>query len=71
MWQVRQMPNCRLIEVLSHNQISMTETLIYIYKLYNILINYINIYKKSILFCIVFPVVIYGCESWAIKKAEH
>ena len=19
----------------------------------------------------VFPVVIYGCESWAIKKAEH
>ena len=20
---------------------------------------------------IVFPVVMYGCESWAIKKAEH
>ena len=21
--------------------------------------------------CIVFPVVMYGCESWTIKKAEH
>ena len=62
------MPNCRLRKVLSHNQISMTETLIY--KLYNILINYINIYKKSILFCMVFPVVMYRCESWTIKKAE-
>ena len=20
---------------------------------------------------VVFPVVMYGCESWAIKKAEH
>ena len=21
--------------------------------------------------CIVFPVVMYGCESWTIKKAKH
>ena len=21
--------------------------------------------------CMVFPVVMYGCESWAVKKAEH
>ena len=27
--------------------------------------------KVHIVKAIVFPVVIYGCESWAIKKAEH
>ena len=21
--------------------------------------------------CMVFPVVVYGCENWTIKKAEH
>ena len=21
--------------------------------------------------CIIFPVVMYGCESWTIKKAQH
>ena len=27
--------------------------------------------KVSIVKAMVFPVVIYGCESWTIKKAEH
>ena len=27
--------------------------------------------KVSIVKAMVFPVVIYGCESWAIRKAEH
>ena len=27
--------------------------------------------KVHIVKAIVFPVVMYGCESWAIKKAKH
>ena len=27
--------------------------------------------KVCIVKCMVFPVVMYGCESWTIKKAEH
>ena len=27
--------------------------------------------KVSIVKAMVFPVVVYGCESWAIRKAEH
>ena len=27
--------------------------------------------KAHIVKAMVFPVVIYGCESWTIKKAEH
>ena len=27
--------------------------------------------KVSLVKALVFPVVIYGCESWTIKKAEH
>ena len=27
--------------------------------------------KKHLVKAMVFPVVIYGCESWSIKKAEH
>ena len=27
--------------------------------------------KVSIVKAMVFPVVIYGCESWTVKKAEH
>ena len=27
--------------------------------------------KVSLIKAMVFPVVIYGCESWTIKKAEH
>ena len=27
--------------------------------------------KVSIIKTMVFPVVMYGCESWTIKKAEH
>ena len=27
--------------------------------------------KVHIVRAIVFPVVMYGCESWTIKKAEH
>ena len=27
--------------------------------------------KVSLVKVMVFPVVIYGCESWTIKKAEH
>ena len=26
---------------------------------------------KSIVTAMVFPVVMYGCESWTVKKAEH
>ena len=37
--------------------------------------SFINIYTSQTKVCIVkamvFPVVIYGCESWTIKKAEH
>ena len=27
--------------------------------------------KVHLVKVIVFPVVVYGCESWAVKKAEH
>ena len=27
--------------------------------------------KLSLVKAMVFPVVMYGCESWTIKKAEH
>ena len=27
--------------------------------------------KVDLVKAIVFPVVMYGCESWTIKKAEH
>ena len=27
--------------------------------------------KVDIVKAIVFPVVVYGCESWTVKKAEH
>ena len=27
--------------------------------------------KVNIVKAMVFPVVMYGCESWTIKKAEH
>ena len=27
--------------------------------------------KVRLVKAIVFPVVMYGCESWSIKKAEH
>ena len=27
--------------------------------------------KVCLVKAMIFPVVIYGCESWAIKKAEH
>ena len=27
--------------------------------------------KVGLVKAIVFPVVMYGCESWTIKKAEH
>ena len=27
--------------------------------------------KVSLIKAMVFPVVMYGCESWTIKKAEH
>ena len=35
----------------------------------NIIINIIN--TIIIIVLLIFPVVIYGCESWTIKKAEH
>ena len=25
----------------------------------------------ALVYCMVFPVVMYGCESWTVKKAEH
>ena len=28
-------------------------------------------YDRSLIKVMVFPVVMYGCESWTIKKAEH
>ena len=27
--------------------------------------------NKGLVKAMVFPVVMYGCESWTIKKAEH
>ena len=27
--------------------------------------------KVNLVKAMVFPVVMYGCESWAVKKAEH
>ena len=27
--------------------------------------------KVGLVKAVVFPVVMYGCESWAVKKAEH
>ena len=35
------------------------------------LINMNLLTKVHIVKAIVFPVVMYGCESWTIKKAEH
>ena len=32
--------------------------------------NQIN-HIRGILHTMVFPVVMYGCESWTVKKAEH
>ena len=26
---------------------------------------------KAMVLAMVFPVVMYGCESWTVKKAEH
>ena len=31
----------------------------------------VNRVAKSLVKAMVFPVVMYGCESWTIKKAEH
>ena len=31
---------------------------------------YYLVYKTHLVKCIVFPGVMYGCESWTIKKAE-
>ena len=31
----------------------------------------LNTGKSMIIWCMIFPVVMYGCESWPIKKAEH
>ena len=33
--------------------------------------NIILLTKVRIVKAVVFPVVMYGCESWTIKKAEH
>ena len=30
-----------------------------------------KVIKAHIVKALVFPVVMYGCESWTIKKAEH
>ena len=32
---------------------------------------YIYIYFFFFFFLMIFPVFMYGCESWTIKKAEH
>ena len=29
------------------------------------------IFKGLSRLCMVFPVVMYGCDSWTVKKAEH
>ena len=29
------------------------------------------IFESSLVKTMVFPVVMYGCESWTVKKAEH
>ena len=34
-----------------------------------LILNYVNVNK--LVKAMVFPVVMYGCESWTIKKAEH
>ena len=31
----------------------------------------ITCWKRSLVKAVVFPVVMYGCENWTIKKAEH
>ena len=33
--------------------------------------NYISPTKVRLVKAMVFPVVVYGCESWTVKKAEH
>ena len=38
----------------------------HIKKLRNYFANKVNLVKAM-----VFPVVVYGCENWTIKKAEH
>ena len=32
---------------------------------------FVNIYPIHLVKAMVFPVVMYGCESWTVKKAEH
>ena len=39
--------------------------------LYSILRSRDIICQQSLVKAMVFPVVMYGCESWTIKKAEH
>ena len=36
-----------------------------------IMINLDSILKVHLVKAMVFPVVMYGCDSWTIKKAEH
>ena len=32
---------------------------------------FVVIYEVHLVKAVVFPVVMYGCETWSIKKAEH
>ena len=33
--------------------------------------NHLPVVKVRLVKAMVFPVVMYGCESWTVKKAEH
>ena len=39
-------------------------------KILNIVIGQ-RVFRGSLVKAMVFPVVMYGCESWTVKKAEH
>ena len=52
-------PDCLARSLLYHNSTSFP-----IMALFSPITN-------NILYNIVFPVVMYGCESWTVKKAEH
>ena len=55
--------------VVSHNPIY--QRIFYAQRLNRLPIFQVYVVLKLVSKAMVFPVVMYGCESWTIKKAEH
>ena len=55
-----------LIVKYDQNNVYATKKNIWPHEVYKLLVTKVHLVKAM-----VFPVVMYGCESWTIKKAEH